>query len=429
MSSLMRFAARYEAQQKTAAPDSATRWWMLAILGWVMALGGMAQYVTAPLSPFIIESLGLSKGQFGILSSAVVLSTILTTLIASATIDFIGVRLTILWGTVAMGSALILFFLPQSFALAFFLLFLSGFGYSAITPVTNNGVVEWFPRSQSGLALGLKQTGMPLGVALNSVFLPRLAETYGWEWATVVLGVIIVVTGIFAYILYRPGPYISSPTPASRLGAALLADTRLLLQDVGIRWLVLVGFSMAGLQGSVITFLVTHVQEATGLTAVQAAAFLGLSQIAGVVSRPLVGVMSDRAFGGQRKWSLVLTVVATVLVVVSFAFIGSQTPYWLISVIVLLVGGLTMGWIAPVFAMVIERAGRGLSGVASGLIITTNMTGVMLAPPVFGYLADLLSFRFALLLSAGWVGAVGLLFLLGFSGGDDSQVNRGGVPD
>lgn len=428
MSSQLKFAGETAVKVDTTSNSRAsTRWWMLGLLCWIMALGGMAQYATAPLSPLIIDALGLTKAQFGILSSAVVFATILTTLIASIITSRIGVGQSLLWGTVIMGAALIFFFLPQSFWLAFLLLFLSGIGYSAITPATNDGVVEWFPATESGFALGLKQTGMPMGVALNAAVLPIIAAAYGWEAAIGWLGVFIVVAGVGSYMFYRPGPYRAPAVKSAAGQPSGWEQLRILLQDPGIRWLAVVGFSLAGTQASIITFMVTFVQEMTALSNAQAAAFLVVSQVAGGISRPIIGFISDRAFSGRRQISLAVTAASITVAVIAFSFIGPGTPRWLLVAIVAAVGGLTMGWIGPVFAMVIQRAGPALSGVASGLSVTTNMTGVMLTPPLFGYVADLFSFQTALLISAGWVGVVGILFAVLFSDSYGGTTPAGGT--
>ena len=63
-------------------------------------------------------------------------------------------------------------------------------------------------------------------------------------------------------------------------------------------------------------------------------------------------------------------------------------PAWLVAVVVSLLGLGTMSWQGLYLALVSKIVGPGVAGVAIGMTNTVVFVGVVVLPPIFGFIAD-----------------------------------------
>ena len=123
-------------------------------------------------------------------------------------IDRIGVRSGLLVAHGVLLAAALLLFCADIIWLAYLALFLMGWGYSAINPATAKGVYQTFNRTRRATAMGIKQTGVPLGgvVAglLGGIAVSHHDQAAGWnlQWQTIMLIVsAATVAGAFLCLL------------------------------------------------------------------------------------------------------------------------------------------------------------------------------------------------------------------------------------
>ncbi len=389
---------------------------MLAVLVGVVSLGSMGRYAVGPLSPFIMEHFGLSKAQFGVLSSAVGLGAMSTAYVAGVLVDRVGVRRMILLGLLAIGAPLAAFLLPLGFPGSVGLLLLCGAGFSAISPLASNGTVTWFPPESRGLTVGLTQAGIPLGIALSALVLPRLALATSWKVALGALGLSVAGAGVALHGLYRSGPRALTSAPPSAGGdrrRSSLGPFSLIREDSMV-WLYALTLSMAICQNSVISFLVPFLQDRWAVPVVTAGTLLSVSQFAGMAARPIMGLVSDRALGGRRKGLLAGLALCASAALALLAVSPEGLPGIVIGLLMLIVGMTTLGWPGLVLALSLEKARPGTGGAASGLAVAAMMTGALIGPTLFGFVVDVAAYRTGwLVLSCGLL-SVTSLFLLRF---------------
>lgn len=177
----------------------------------------------------------------------------------------------------------------------------------------------------------------------------------------------------------------------------------------GMPWLIFMGLTFSAVQMCVLTFATPFLLD-IGLDLVTAAAYLSLSQIAGMAGRPLVGVISDRLLGGRRK-GILLAIAAVIVASVSAmaAFAEALGPVAL-AALISLVGMSSMAWAGLFFASVLERADPRALGSASGLASTANMSGSLVGAPLFGVIADVSGFEVAYLTFALILALVAVVF-------------------
>lgn len=394
----------------TAEQYFAQPWHMLVLLLAVVSLGSMGRYAVGPLSPLILAHFSLSKAQSGLLSSAVGLGAIGTAYVAGVLVDRLGVRRMIRLGLLAIGAPLVLFFFPVNFVGATLLLLLTGVGFSTISPLATNGTVSWFPQPVRGLTVGLTQAGIPLGVALAGLVLPRLALVAGWSRALGALGLTVTGAGWLLYGLYRNGPLTlagsraKTVVPGQREPLGRGSRTAV-LREGGIVWLYALGLVLGMAQNAVISFLVPFLLDRLSLTVVTAGTFLSVSQLAGMGMRPLVGFVSDRFAGGRRKGLLVGMALLGGAALVLLVLTPTTLPGGLLVLLVALVGMSTLGWPGLYLALNLEKARPGTSGAAAGAAVAAMMIGSLIGPTLFGYLVDNSTYN------TGWLAMTALLWV------------------
>ena len=65
---------------------------------------------------------------------------------------------------------------------------LIGLGYGPITPASSHVLIRTTPPERRNLVFSVKQTGVPLGVALSGFCIPPLAAATGWLGTLLILG-------------------------------------------------------------------------------------------------------------------------------------------------------------------------------------------------------------------------------------------------
>src|SRR5262245_32027872 len=136
---------------------------VLVLITLAHALGALAVLSVAPLSPFLLDALHLSRAQVGLLLPAVYLGGVLMSLPAGWLTDRLGVRTALGGGQALIGALVLTAALASELVVLLACLVVAGFGFSVLNPSTGKAVVESFPPRRRGLAMGIKQTGLTLG--------------------------------------------------------------------------------------------------------------------------------------------------------------------------------------------------------------------------------------------------------------------------
>ena len=154
------------------------------VLGWLFFLQLAAAFVGRSLGPLVIligADLSLTKVQVGLLPSALFLGQFIATLPAGFLSDYFGIRKIISSLVFLVGIGFVFFTYSTTFLTAVLFVIIAGMGYGGIHPVTNKGILEWFPPSNRGLPMGIKQMSVTLGSALASLILLPVSTEVGWR--------------------------------------------------------------------------------------------------------------------------------------------------------------------------------------------------------------------------------------------------------
>jgi sugar phosphate permease len=369
----------------------------------VLAAGTLAQAsfsatsVGLPaLSPTLKSDYGLSLTQTGVVLAGVGIGMLCTLLPWGLVADRVDERWVIATGLTGAAALLVVASTTHGFATVTVTLIGVGALGASVNAASGRAIMAWFPSTELGLALGIRQTAIPIGGALGAAVLPVLGSSGGTRLAFVFLGAASLIGAVVAAVFVRGG------TGAE----AEIGDVTQPLRD-RFMWLLGTGtglflLAQIGITGFVVLFLHEH----RGLSKEAAGAVLAGIYVLAVAARIGSGTISDRL--GSRLGPLrtigVALAIGTACVA---AAIGA--PLALLIPLFMVAGVLSMSWNGLAYAAAAEAAGSARTGAALGFQQTLLGVVVAGAPPVIAALASH-SWRLAFLLAAAGP-AVGVVIL------------------
>ncbi|OGL12530.1 MAG: hypothetical protein A3F92_06510 [Candidatus Rokubacteria bacterium RIFCSPLOWO2_12_FULL_71_22] len=366
----------------TAAPGR-ERHTILALVLAVQTFANVGPLGFPAIASLVRDDLGLTLTQAGSFLSAYYVGPMLMSLPAGAMADRWGVKRTLVLGQVVIAGGLVAVALSDSYGVLILLMMVSGVGYGMLNPTSTKAIIGWYPPSQRATVVGLKQVGFPFGAMLGAALLPVLGLALGWRWAVVASAAVIVAGALASAVLYRdPPPPPGAAAPSGR-GAArrVLADRDL--------WLVAVAtLIFAAVQTVWMAYLALYLQGVVGLTLLAASRYLALAQAGGMAGRVVFGVLSDRAFGGRRRFPLAIAGCGTAVCSVAIALTGRGSPALSLALLCAVFGFVGIGWNGVQHTLMAELAAPGAAGAAVGFGLALSSIGVTVAPPVFGALVE-----------------------------------------
>jgi sugar phosphate permease len=355
-------------------------WVALALVTLAHALGSFSALSAAPLAPFLVDALQLSRAQVGLFLPAAYLGGVLMALPAGWVTDRIGVRASLAGGLALIGVMIALASRVDRLATLLACLLVGGFGFSVLNPATGKAVIDWFPPRRRGVAMGIKQTGLTLGGVAGALCLPPLAASVDWRRALGVAGLTSLACAVLIVLAYRSAPTTTAPVPVD---PGRLRELPQFLRRPGVVVLLACGLALSMAQSSLLGYFALYGREVLGLTGVEAGRLLALAQAGGAGGRLAWGVVSDRFFESRRRPGIV---ISAMLAVGSFAVlaVGERLPIPAMAVLAVAAGAAAFGWVGLYFTLVAEVGGARHAGLLTGVAVACSWSGVLVGPPLFG---------------------------------------------
>ncbi|MDH4266768.1 MAG: MFS transporter [Deltaproteobacteria bacterium] len=385
-------------------------------LGSILLVMTLAHTVTSfcnlsipPLTPFLRDELHLTHAQVGMLVSFFYIGVVSASILFGWISDLLGERRALILGLGVQGLFMLCFAWTDTFLLGGLFLILAGIGYSSVNPATTKGVMRWFPPQGRATAMGVKQTGIPLGGILAASTLPGLAVACGWRTAIILVG---VLTLIFVFIVRIGIPL--APSLQDQRSAMRWGQLREVFSNRGILALSFMGIFLAGTQLSIVTHLVLFLKSKFLFSSVLAGIFLAVAQVGGTTGRIGWGLVSDFLARGRRKEILVLIGIIAVAQLFLLSRIEPGISESLLLLMIGLLGCTTIGFHGVFIGFMGELAQRDLVGLTVGVSLTIQFMGIILFPPLFGYIVDRLGAygRAWDMLALSWIVALFILIFL-----------------
>ncbi|WP_211277662.1 MFS transporter [Couchioplanes caeruleus] len=351
------------------------RRWLVLVVGMLaMTAGSTFQFGMAYLIPAFRDE-GLSLEQAGVLVACPTAGVMLTLIAWGAAADRWGERVVLSTGLGSAGLVLLAARGAQGTAsLAVYLALAGAAGGSVLA--SGRLILGWFARHERALAMGIRQSAQPMGLALAASTLPALA-TGGTDVPLLFLAGLFLAAATAALLLVRdpapqpsaagpeaagPKPTSTSPYRAPHLWRIHAASTLLVIP-----------------QFAVTTFALVFLTDVRGWTVLDAGYLLAGAQACGALGRLGAGYWSDRTDSRLRPMRAIAiaTGVGMLALAVAAAAGSSLAVPLLLSLAVVAVSSNGLS-----FTAVAEYAGSAWAGRALGIQTTGQNVLTAATPPV-----------------------------------------------
>ncbi|WP_345991505.1 MFS transporter [Sulfurimonas sp. HSL-1716] len=354
----------------------------------------MVWTMLGPLSTEISEALAhagfiMSAAQKATLLSIPILAGALLRILLGFGVDKFGAKATALVSQAVVISVLFYaYFRGVGITYNELLLVALGLGFAGASfAVALPQAGQWYPPKLQGVVLGIAGAGN-IGVVIDFLFAPKIAEIWGWEAVFLVGGFLSTIIFIAYIFMAKDAPAeVYTPRPKQ------LKDYMKLLKDKDTWWFNLfyaVSFGgFVGFAGYMKVYLMNTYQtdmSAFGLNVldegnvkVVAGYFGALCIFAGAVLRPVGGAVADK-MGGIKSLYLFFGTVA--LMAMINAFVTLPFPVAILVLFFIMANlGMANG---AVFQLVPQRFGKDI-GIMTGIIGAAGGLGGTALIKTFGW--------------------------------------------
>lgn len=354
----------------------------IVLLGLAHAFGTLNFMAVLAMAPAVQASLSLSRTEFGLLTTAYYGGLLGGALPFGWIVDKIGVRWALVTSHLIMAVATALLAQTRGLSLALACVGLGGLGYAFVSPATAKGVLLWFPVHERGTAMGIKQTGVPIGGAA-AAGLGALGAGLGWRailW--MVAGLTAGGAGLYLFLSGSSGKRTADSTPHA------IRDFLRVLRNRDLRILSVTSSIFGATQQTFSSYLTLFIRDATQAGLPFASLCLGLAQAGSAVGRISWGLISDRLLSGRRKIGMVLIGASASVLLMAMPAVGSGRGLVLAVILALLLGLTIASYAGLSQTAAVEVAETQHAGAAVGYNVIFTSVGAMLGPPLFGGVVD-----------------------------------------
>jgi MFS family permease len=329
---------------------------------------------------FLIPSLQARRGipltEAGLLSSMPSWGMVVTLVLWGCVLDRVGERTVLTVGSALTAAAAYAAASAHSMVLIGVYLFLGGMAAASCNVAGGRLVSAWFPPQQRGLAMGIRQTAQPLGIALGALVIPELAER-GPRSGLMFLALMCAMAAVASVLGIVDPPRKSRKKASEEELANPYRGSFVLWRIHAVASLLMMP------QAVTVTFMLVWLMHHHGWSVAAAGGLITLCQMLGALGRIAVGRWSDHVGSRMRPVRTVAIAAALILFLLALTD-NSGSGYDVLlmaalSVIAVLDNGLEA-------TAITEFAGPFWSGRALGIQNTTQRLMAAAGPPLFGAL-------------------------------------------
>lgn len=353
----------------------------------VLGAGVAAQAASSTFQfgmPFLLPQLrALAHGSLaeaGVLAACPNIGLVLTLVLWGWAADLWGERRAIILGLIGAAGLLALAASSGGPLLLGGLLILAGAAAASVNAASGRVVMAWFEPAERGLAMGIRQTAQPVGVAVAAVVLPRAAASYGLHGALLLPAATCLLVGLGAGIVIADPPWSSADSSGTAVSPYRSAP--IWRVHAASALLIVPQFTVSSFA---FLYLVTDQHTSSGT----AGLVLGLTQLAGAGARLAAGRWSDVV--GDRLGPMRALALANAVAIASLASVAASGSRASVVVLVIAVV-VTVSGNGLAFTAVAEIAGSSWSGRALGVQNTLQNLVASGTPALMGVVITSTSF-------------------------------------
>ncbi|MFO7952747.1 MAG: MFS transporter [Bacillota bacterium] len=347
------------------------------------------------LLPFVRDEFALSRTEVGYYSTFFFMSSAVLAVFTGSVVDRIGPKLGLIFGVTLLGSMNIIFGFSPTYTVLLFLAPIAGIGQSIINPSVNKGIIIETPPAKHAVSMGITQSGVGIGGLVGASLLPFFGETFGWRITVQFSGLFVLLIALLVYKYYREGARSEGSEkdqaePKTK-HSSLIDNLRYFLLNKQFVFVCFIGAILAGSSiGAIFSHYAVYLSEDLSMSRAAAGLGLGIFQVGGIIGRPVWGWISERFFKGNRSQAISFLGLSAGVIYLLPALLFDEIRLSLVIVYIFsfLLGLTVFGWGGLYFATLAEYAGTERAGSAIGLGLLFNRLGILVAPPIFGLIAD-----------------------------------------
>lgn len=361
--------------------NSRYRWVMLG-LAWLMYfVFGVVITSVAPLATQILDDLGISYSEIGIIMGFWMMPYVLLAGAAGVIIDRWGLRKSLFLGVMIIALSEGLRYFASGFVSLLLSVALFGLGGPMVSLGSPKIISVWFGAKSRGLAVGIYMTGPVIGglvayAMINSLVMPLAG--YSWRLTFVYLSLLPFIVAWLSLVLARDARPARTETDSGFM-AVLIS----LIRAPGVKPVLAMGFlTLATLHG--FNNWLPAILEAGGLPVVTAGFMASIPSLVAILAVSLIPGLIPSSSRGHSVALLCIVRALAVMAIVSLP--GNP------MIIGLVVYGLCVFTVTPLLMlMLMETPGVGSKhmGAAAGLFFSVANIGGVIGPFIVGGLKDL----------------------------------------
>lgn len=368
--------------------------------------------------PLVSADFQISGTQAGLYATFFFLSGTLLAISSGRVVDRIGPKKSLVGATLIIATLMFLHTLMPVFYLLLFLAFLTGIGFSIITPAINKGVLNLVSSDKRAVSIGIAQAGGGIGGILGASLLPFIGDIFGWRKALFLAATVALLMAVILMKFYRPAKTSSEEkdTNKNQQKSSFRKDFKKLISNRTLIFLCLMGLAFGFTMGNMTIHYTLFLTGDVGLTPGYAGLSLSAFMFGGVLGQPSMGYVNDRFFMSNRRLGLfLLGVISSLMVLLIAIFVFSGNLMFItimgISFILGMFGLAIPGLVFTTIGDIIEDD---LIGTATGIALVFIRSGVVIGPPIIGYIADIRGdYQYSWLIIASVIFLISVTFFIG----------------
>lgn len=326
------------------------------------------------LADFVKKDFAINDTEFGLLSTVVMVPGILIALPFGLVVNRYGFRTLGFLSTILAAAGGIVTALSQTYTIAILGRIILGIGGAFIIVGTPTLIPQWFSHKESGKAMGIFSTNMPVATIAAFPIALILANAYGWRSAFYVGSAVAVVAAIVFVAVAKSGPLRGNST-AVRWKDAKQAFRTLEVWKASVIWMLFNATAIAFL-----TFAPTLFETFKGLDPLYSRILASVLMYTAAVFVPIFGWVSDKS--GRRKPFMIVGGVMLGLALNVVSFTGG---FPLVTSVIIL--GIAAAMVPPlVMAVTADNLSPNLAGTGFSIVTFCQNIGIAASGPIAGYI-------------------------------------------
>ena len=281
--------------------------WVITFTGVLVLLfaHGFGRMSYSVILPFMKDHLSLTYTQVGLIATGNFIGYLLFTTFGGFLAARFGPRKIISVSLIVTGVTLFLTGFSNSFSFAFVTRLITGAGNGGCFVPMMSLPAAWFVARKRGLAIGIVNMGVCIGLTLSGLLLPFCISYFGpegWRYAWYLMGAGVFICSFFCYGLLRNSPHEKGLRMYGEDGSSeqippqtitLLAAFRRVMGESEIWKLGSVYFMFGFSYMIYLTFFVAYLTKEVGMGPVEAGRIFAIIGIVAIFGGILWGAVSD----------------------------------------------------------------------------------------------------------------------------------------